>query len=75
MSRVAASAATAGAFLAAYVALEWPIVIGVGAITSLSYAFVANAARRHLHLDVGLIHFREVLMLLAGGLAGAANSA
>jgi two-component system, LuxR family, sensor kinase FixL len=52
--------------------LEWPIVIGVGAITSLSYAFVAIAARRHLHLDVGLIHLRDVLVLLAGGLAGAA---
>ena len=52
--------------------LEWPIVIGVGAITSLSYAFVAVAARRHLHLDVGLIHLRDVLVLLAGGLAGAA---
>jgi hypothetical protein len=52
--------------------LEWPIVIGVGAITSLSYAFVASVARRHLHLDVGLIHLRDVLVLLAVGLAGAA---
>ena len=30
--------------------LEWPIVIGVGAITSLSYAFVAAVARRYLQL-------------------------
>jgi hypothetical protein len=52
--------------------LEWPIVIGVGAITSLSYAFVAAVARRHWHLDVGLIHLRDVLVLLAVGLAGAA---
>jgi two-component system sensor kinase FixL len=50
--------------------LEWPIVIGVGAITSLSYAFVAAVARRHLYLDVGLIHLRDVLVLLAVGLAG-----
>jgi signal transduction histidine kinase len=51
--------------------LEWPIVIGVGAITSLSYAFVATVARRHLRLDVGLIHLRDLLVLLAVGLAGA----
>jgi hypothetical protein len=42
--------------------LEWPIVIGVGAITSLSYAFVAAVARRHLYLDVGLIHLRAIVM-------------
>jgi hypothetical protein len=52
--------------------LEWPIVIGVGAITSLSYAFVATVARRHLRLDVRLVHLRDVLVLLAVGLAGAA---
>src|SRR5262245_48875387 len=51
--------------------LEWPIVIAVGAITSLSYTFVAAVARRHMHLDVGLIHLRDVLVLLAAGLAGA----
>ncbi len=52
--------------------LEWPIVIGEGAIISLSYAFVTAVARRHLHLDVGLVHLRDVLVLLAVGLAGAA---
>jgi signal transduction histidine kinase len=52
--------------------LEWPIVIGVGAIISLSYAFVAAVARYHLRLDVALIHLRDVLVLLAVGLAGAA---
>ena len=51
--------------------LEWPIVIGVGAIISLSYAFVAAVARRYLRLDVGLIHLRDVLVLLAVGLLGA----
>jgi two-component system sensor kinase FixL len=52
--------------------LEWPIVIGVGAITSLSYSFVAVLARRRLRIDVGLIHLRDVLVLLAVGLVGAA---
>jgi two-component system, LuxR family, sensor kinase FixL len=51
--------------------LEWPIVAGEGAIISLSYAFAATVARRHLHLDVRLIHLRDVLVLLAVGLAGA----
>jgi len=51
--------------------VEWPIIIGIGAITSLSYAAVTLFARRHLQIDVGLVHLRDVLMLLAVGLAGA----
>jgi two-component system, LuxR family, sensor kinase FixL len=52
--------------------LEWPIVIGVGVITSSSYTFVAAVARRRWRLDVGLVHLRDVLVLLAVSLAGAA---
>jgi two-component system sensor kinase FixL len=51
--------------------VEWPIVIGIGAITSLSYASVTVFARQHLQIDVGLFHLRDVLMLLAVGLVGA----
>ena len=51
--------------------VEWPIIIGIGAITSFSYASVAALARWQLHIDVGLFHLRDVLMLLAMGLAGA----
>jgi two-component system, LuxR family, sensor kinase FixL len=51
--------------------VEWPIIIGIAAITSLSYASVTAIARQILRIDVGLSHLRDVLMLLAVGLAGA----
>jgi two-component system, LuxR family, sensor kinase FixL len=51
--------------------VEWPVIIGIGVITSLSYASVAAFARQFLRIDVGLFHLRDVLMLLAAGLAGA----
>ncbi len=51
--------------------VEWPIILGVGAITSLSYTSVTTLARRRLRIDVGLFRLRDVLMLLAVGLAGA----
>ena len=51
--------------------VEWPIILGVGAITSLSYTSVTILARRTLQIDVGLFHLRDVLMLLGVGLAGA----
>jgi two-component system sensor kinase FixL len=52
--------------------MDWPIIVGVGAITALSYAAVAALARRHLRIDAGLSHLRDVLLLLGVGLAGAA---
>jgi two-component system, LuxR family, sensor kinase FixL len=51
--------------------VEWPIIIGIGLITSSSYALVAAFARQVLRIDVGLFHLRDVLLLLAAGLAGA----
>jgi two-component system, LuxR family, sensor kinase FixL len=51
--------------------VEWPIIIGIGVITSVSYASVAAFARQFLRIDVGLFHLRDVLLLLAAGLAGA----
>lgn len=55
--------------------VEWPIIIGIGAITSSSYAIVAEVSRRYLHFDAGLTHLRDVLLLLAAGFAGAVISA
>ena len=52
--------------------VDWPIIVGVGAITALSYASVAAVAQRHLQINAELFHLRDVLMLLAVGLAGAA---
>jgi signal transduction histidine kinase len=49
----------------------WPIDIGVAAITALSYASVATLAQRYFRIDADLTHLRDVLMLLAAGLAGA----
>ena len=51
---------------------EWPIVLGIAAITSLSYAFVTVVARNVLKIDVRLSNLRDVLILLGTGLLGAA---
>src|ERR1700758_1776901 len=45
--------------------VEWPITIGIAAITALSYAGVAAAARRVLVIDTELTRLRDVLLLLA----------
>ena len=55
--------------------LAWPIVLGIGMAVSASYAAAADVARRHLRLDVGLAHVRDLGILLAAGVAGAAVSA
>jgi two-component system sensor kinase FixL len=52
--------------------LAWPIIIGIAAIISSGYTLVAVVLRQHLDLDIGLSRLRDVLMLLASGLAGAA---
>jgi signal transduction histidine kinase len=52
--------------------VDWPIDIGVGAITALSYTSVAVLVQRYCQIDAELFHLRDVLMLLAAGLAGAA---
>jgi two-component system, LuxR family, sensor kinase FixL len=51
--------------------VDWPTIIGIAAITSLSYAAVTAITRQHLRIDVGLFRLRDVLLLLAAGLAGA----
>ena len=51
--------------------VAWPIDIGVAAITALSYTSVAAMLQRYFRIDADLSHLRDVLMLLAAGLAGA----
>ena len=51
--------------------VDWPIDIGVAAITALSYTSVAALMQRYFRIDADLTHLRDVLMLLAAGLAGA----
>jgi two-component system, LuxR family, sensor kinase FixL len=51
--------------------MDWPIDIGVAAIAALSYASVAALVQRYFRIDADLTHLRDVLMLLAAGLAGA----
>jgi integral membrane sensor domain MASE1 len=49
----------------------WPLVLGIAAATALSYAAVAQLARRRLRFDARLGELRDVLLLLGAGLAGA----
>jgi two-component system sensor kinase FixL len=51
--------------------VDWPIDIGVAAITALSFTSVAFLVQRYFRIDADLTHLRDVLMLLAAGLAGA----
>jgi two-component system sensor kinase FixL len=51
--------------------VDWPIDIGVAAITALSYTSIAALVQRYFRIDADLTHLRDVLMLLAAGLAGA----
>jgi two-component system sensor kinase FixL len=66
----------AGVLIAEFVVLRssltWPIVFGIAAIISGGYGAVAIVARKNLRLDVGLNRLRDVLGLLAVGMAGAA---
>ncbi len=55
--------------------LGWPTIIVLSALTTASYALVAEVSRRYLHFDAGLSHLRDVLLLLAAGVAGAALTA
>ena len=55
--------------------LAWPVIVGMAALISATFAAAAAVARRRLRLDVGLSHVRDVLVLLAAGTAAAAASA
>ncbi len=51
--------------------VDWPIDIGVAAINALTYTAVAALVQRYFRIDADLTHLRDVLILLAAGLAGA----
>lgn len=51
--------------------VDWPIIIGVGTITALSYASIVALVHRYFRIDLELEHLRDVLVLLAAGCAGA----
>jgi two-component system, LuxR family, sensor kinase FixL len=51
--------------------VDWPTDIGVAAITATSYTSVAALVQRYFRIDADLTYLRDVLMLLAAGLAGA----
>ena len=55
--------------------LGWPVILAIAGLLSASYTAAAAVARRYLRLDIGLGHVRDVLGLLAVGVAGAAISA
>jgi two-component system, LuxR family, sensor kinase FixL len=55
--------------------LGWPVVLGMGLITTVSYAGISLLVRRALHFDVRFTRLRDVLLLLVAGLAGALTSA
>src|SRR5215467_692611 len=40
----------------------WPIIIGIGAITALSFASVATVLRRRFQISADLVHLRDVLV-------------
>src|ERR1700741_1612878 len=51
--------------------VDWPTDVGVAAITATSYTSVAALVQRYFRIDADLTHLRDVLALLATGLAGA----
>ena len=51
--------------------LLWPVIVAIAGIISLVYGTAATVTRRVLHLDAGLYHLRDLIMLLASGIAAA----
>lgn len=51
--------------------LQWPVIVAIAAIISLVYGSAAVVIRRVLHLDAGLYHLRDLMVLLAAGIVAA----
>ena len=51
--------------------LQWPIIVAIAAIISLVYGGAALVIRRALHVDAGLYQLRDIVVLLAAGIAAA----
>lgn len=55
--------------------LPWYAMVAVALVVSACYAAVAHQARRYLHLGQRSMDTRDVVVLFAGGLAGAVGAA
>jgi two-component system sensor kinase FixL len=51
--------------------LLWPVIVAIAAIISLVYGGAAIILRRVLHIDAGLYHLRDLVVMLAGSVAAA----
>ena len=51
--------------------LQWPVIVAIAAIISLVYGSAAIVIRRVLHLDAGLSHLRDLMVLLSAGIVAA----
>ncbi len=64
----------AGVILAEIFILEsqhsWFVIMAIGTLVAAGYAATAHAARKYFSLNVGLVHLRDVVVLLASGVAG-----
>jgi two-component system sensor kinase FixL len=52
--------------------LQWPAIVGIGAIVASGYALVAAVIRQQFRFDVGLAHLRDVIILLLAAFIGSA---
>ena len=52
--------------------LSLPVILAIATVVAASYTGAAVLARKYLRLDVNLDHVRDVLVLLAAGVVGAA---
>jgi two-component system, LuxR family, sensor kinase FixL len=50
--------------------LEWPVIVAIAAIVASGYTFVATVIRNEFRLDVGLVHLRDVIILLLAAFIG-----
>lgn len=51
--------------------LQWPLIVAIAAIISAVYVSAAIVIRRALHLDAGLYHLRDLMVLLSAGIFAA----
>jgi signal transduction histidine kinase len=54
--------------------LQWPLIVAIAAIISLVYGSAAVVIRRALHLDAGLHHLRDLMVLLSAAIFAAVAS-
>jgi signal transduction histidine kinase len=52
--------------------LDWPVIVAIGTIVAIGYTVVASVIRKQLQLDVGLVHLRDVIILLLAAFVGSA---